>query len=135
MKKYMRFGNIPTSERSINFLALTFEQNEDLTEDIIVNNEEDPAGYLEWLVEAANEGRRDRKWKKVNLEEAIEKGVSAFEMDDNGNAIADNEQLKKDLEFRIKENSACYIITGEEIGRGKSGEPLLKNIQIIEKIR
>lgn len=135
MKKYMRFGNIPTSERSINFLALTFEQNEDLTEDIIVNNEEDPAGYLEWLVEAANEGRRDRKWKKVNLEEAIEKGVSAFEMDDNGNAIADNEQLKKDLEFRTKENSACYIITGEEIGRGKSGEPLLKNIQIIEKIR
>lgn len=135
MKKYMRFGNIPTSERSINFLALTFEQNEDLTEDIIMNNEEDPAGYLEWLVEAANKGLRDRKWTKVNLNEAIENGVSAFEMDENGNAIADNEQLKKDLEFRMKETGACYIITGEETGKGKSGEPLLKNIQIIEKIR
>ena len=31
MKKYLRFGEIPKNERSINFLKMNFSQKEDFT--------------------------------------------------------------------------------------------------------
>ena len=33
------------------------------------------------------------------------------------------------------DNRPCYLVTGKMVGKGKDGEPLLKNVKIIKEIK
>ena len=113
MKKYMRFGEIPPNERSVNFYSMSLDDNASFSFDIEHGD-----------VDIAYE------WVK---EKDLEKGVSVFELDDNNNPITDNEELEKDLKHRIEKKFVCYIVTGDKVGIGCDGEPLIRNIKILEK--
>lgn len=82
MKKYIRFGEIPENEESINFFS----------------NEH-------------------------------EKGVSVFNYGFN----IDNLRLASSLACRIGKKG--YVVTGDEVGVGNDGEPLLKNVNIVEEYK
>lgn len=102
MTIYLRFGEIPDDEKSINYLKLSFRQME------ILNYGEYP-------------------------ESAKEIGVSVFEIDKNRMPILNNLQLCSSLASRL--GAKAYIVTGDIIGTGNDGEPLLKNVQVISKRR
>ncbi|MGN0345918.1 MAG: hypothetical protein ACI4DU_01400 [Lachnospiraceae bacterium] len=104
MNKYLRLGEIPESGRSINFLKLTFEQNEDFTHDLDCGNVKQAFSSIP--------------------EYAYEDGLSVFDMDNDGMPVLSNLQLVSSLLARI--NEVAYIVTGEEIKKGNDGEPLIK---------
>ena len=109
MKKYIRFGNIPKNEKSINFLKMTLDQVADFS-DI-----EKIAGY-----DAALE---------VVPAEAFENGVSVFETDGNGDPVLNNIELIKDFCERL--SYTAFVVTGKEVGKGQGGEPLITGIEIL----
>lgn len=111
---FIRFGEIPPGERSINFMKMSFAVNEDFT------------------YECENFGA-EFAYSRVD-EKYLECGVSVFEIDDNGKPIALNDGLKKALDFRLKEKCVCYLVDGDVVGYGHDGEPLLRNIKIIRQL-
>ena len=108
--RFLRFGKIPKNEKSINFLKMTNEQNEDYTYAL------EMAGY-------------DRALQCVP-ECAFENGVSCF-FSKNNMPVLDSIELLRSFCSRIKDK--CYIIEAEQIGTGNDGEPLVKNVQIVEE--
>lgn len=60
-----------------------------------------------------------------------ENGVSVFELKD-GKPVLNNLQLVDS--YAGRSDSQAFIVTGEEIGIGNDGEPLLKNVKYISKI-
>ena len=114
MKRYMRYGEIPPNERSVNFRKLSLSNNSDFT----------------WTMD--NYGAKSAY--DMVPEKALEAGVSVFELDENDNPVIDSEELKSDLEFRINEKAICYLVTGDRVGTGVDGEPLIKNIKILKKM-
>lgn len=112
--RYVRFGEIPPEERSINFRKMSLDDNSDFT----------------WECEHYG---AELAYSRVK-EKDFEAGVSVFAADENGNVIADTDILKSDLEFRLKEKCVAYLVEGEEVGKGVDGEPLIKNIKIIKKL-
>lgn len=112
MTTYIRYGEIPPYERSINFMSMSLDDNSDFT----------------WACEFDPVGAYDRVKEKD-----LEAGVSVFLADKNGNPIANTDKLKSDLDFRMKENRKCYLVTGDVVGTGHDGEPLLRNIKIISE--
>ena len=65
------------------------------------------------------------------LTEQNESGVSVFELID-GKPVLSNLQLVDS--YAGRSDSQAFIVTGEEIGIGNDGEPLLKNVKYISKI-
>lgn len=112
MKKYLRFGEIPIGERSINFLKLRIQENKDFT----------------WTKENSGYGEAVSQIPK----KAFEPGVSVFEMGADGLPVLHNMREARSLSARI--GCKIYQVSGDEIGHGNDGEPLIKNIKI-EKTR
>lgn len=113
MALFLRFGEIPKNENSINFLKLTFDEIDEVQDYV------DMLGYDEAI---------------ENIPEyALEDGVSCFSLDEAGKPILNNMRLLKSFCSRINEEKA-YIIDAEQIGIGNDGEPLVKNIKITEML-
>lgn len=109
MKKYLRFGIIPKCGKSIDFIKLSLDDNSDFSYLLGVGAIEDAYDCIP--------------------EKCFEKGVSVFELDEEGSPILDTEELINDYNFRIERGDVGMIVTGEEVGRGRSGEPLPTNIK------
>lgn len=112
MKKYLRFGEIPKNERSINFLKMNFSQKDDFS----------------WYKEMFG---MNEAMKHVP-EKALENGVSVFEMGKDGLPVLHNMRECNSLACRI--GYKIYEVTGDEVGEGNDGEPLIKNI-VVSKSR
>lgn len=126
MKKYLRYGEIPEDERSVNFMKLSFRENEDFTYDLI----EMKRPRLEALKDACISRLYN---KEITLDDILEPGVSVFNCDDEGNPIIENKDQAITLECLKKENRPCYIVTGDQVGIGQDGEPLIQNITILSE--
>lgn len=109
--RYLRFGQIPESGRSVNFLKMSFEEQEDFN----------------WF---RKNGDIERAFSCVP-DNAYELGVSVFEMNDEGMPILQNLQLVNSLLFRL--DNVIYEVTGEEVAKGNDDEPLIANIKIEKK--
>lgn len=107
---FLRFGEIPKNEKSINFLKMTNDQNDNFTYAF------DIYGYGEAL--------------ECVPEYAYEKGVSCFDFKNNVPGL-DSIELLRSFCARIKDK--CYIIEAKQISTGNDGEPLVKNVQIVEE--
>lgn len=111
---YLRYGEIPPNEKSINWYKVKLDDQRDFS----------------WALEAY--GIEDAYRMIRNLDEAFENGVSVFELDENDNPILNTEELVKDYERR--KGTRSYIVTGDKIGVGNSGEPLIINIQVLQAL-
>lgn len=113
MALFLRFGEIPKNEKSINFLKLTFDEIDEFQDYVNM------LGYNEAI---------------ENIPEyALEDGVSCFSLDETGKPILNNMRLLKSFCLRINKEKA-YIINAEQTGIGNDGEPLVKNIKITEML-
>lgn len=113
-KKYIRFGEIPKCEKSVNFIKLSFDES---------------AGF-NYEIEQGNIGEA----YDLAPSDALEDGVSVF--DCNGDSflpVLSNLRLVKSLLARL--DSAIYLVEGEEVGRGQDGEPLIRSVTIVKKRR
>lgn len=113
-KEYIRFGEIPKSGKSVNFINLSFDESANFNYEIEQGN----IGEAYDLVSS----------------DALEDGVSVF--DCNGDSflpVLSNLRLVKSLLARL--DSAIYLAEGEEVGRGQDGEPLIRSVTIIKKRR
>lgn len=108
--RFLRFGEIPQNEKSINFLKMTNDQNDNFTYAF------DAYGYNEAL--------------ECVPECALENGVSCFNINNNV-PVLDSIELLRSFCARIKDK--CYIIEAEQVGKGCDGEPLVKNVRIVEE--
>ena len=106
---YLRFGEIPPEEKSIDFIKLSLDDNSDFSYFLDV-------------------GDIDAAYRCIP-EHCYEKGVSVFALDEERNPILSNEKLKADYDLRIKRGEKNSFVTGEEVGFGRDGEPLLINIR------
>lgn len=108
--KYLRFGEVPVFGKSVNFLKLTIEQNEDFTYRC------ENSSYGEACAELPAD--------------AFEVGLSVFEIDENGMPRLDSLQLVSSMLVRL--DAKIYEVTGEQVGTGNDGEPLVKVNEIKE---
>ena len=109
-KQYIRFGEIPPNERSINFLKAYEEQNhcpdlENMNIDI---------------------------YKNKDIISCLEEGVSVYNVF-NGLPLINNFKLANSLLGRVKEK-CVYLIEADEVGKGEDDEPLVRNIEIIKNL-
>ena len=111
--KAIRFGEIPKSGKSLNYMKLTPDQRSDVSEMDHANLESEIRNFI------ANVN----SWKRVNFDELWEEGVSVFE-EENGIPIIRNEQQAKSLKNRI--GDVIYMVEGDRVGTGQDGEPLLR---------
>lgn len=107
---FLRLGEIPKNEKSINFLKMTNEQNENYTYTL------EACGYDEALAFVP--------------ENAFENGVSCFDFK-NDMPVLDSIELLRSFCARIKETG--YIIEADQTGKGQDLEPLVKNVKIVKK--
>lgn len=111
--KYLRFGEIPKGGRSVNYLKLTYETNEDFTYDLRIGD-----------IEGA--------FEKIP-KDAYEVGLSVFEIDQNRMPILSNLQLVSSLLSRL--DDGIYEVSGVKVGDGNDGEPLISLSEIEKKRR
>lgn len=115
---YLRFGEIPENEQSINWWKVRLADQEDFS-----------WTYREYGYEYALDCIR-------NLDEALEDGVSVFELDENGTPVLENDALRTTYEsYLSRKDRKAYIVDGDEVGKGADNEPLLKNVRIIEEVK
>ena len=60
-------------------------------------------------------------------------GVSVFRADDNGMPILENAEQAKSLWARLHRRH--YLVTGDVVGTGQDGEPLLQNVRVVRRLR
>lgn len=118
--KAIRFGEIPNSGKSLNYLKLTADQRSDVSEMDHANLESE----IRYFIENVN------SWKRVDYDGLWECGVSVFE-EENGLPVIRNERQSKSLKNRI--GDTIYLVEGERVGTGEDGEPLI-NITSATKI-
>ena len=111
---FIRFGEIPTNEKSINFFKVTNSQNSDFAFAISIGEIETAFSFIP--------------------SDAFEDGVSVFKVDDCENIKLDNMRLISSLANRIGVNEKCYLVDGDVVGIGNDGEPLINNIKIVKEI-
>lgn len=66
-----------------------------------------------------------------------EVGVSVFEyIEGRGIIVPDNKDAQDDF-FTLSKSywKPAYLVTGDEVGIGRDGEPLLKNVKVVKTIR
>ena len=118
MKKenqYIRFGYIPKSGRSLNYLKLSGNQRSDLTE-MMEGTGREPEEVLKECIELFG-------WKK-NLDECFEPGLSVFKADAAGLPIIETMEQAESLAHRIGKEK-IFAVYGKEVGTGQDGEPLV----------
>ena len=108
-KRYLRFGKIPEDEKSVNFKKMPFSVNEDFGADVVF------LGYKEAI--------------KNVPEKYKENGISVFEIENN---LPKLQNLKLIYSLVARLDMPIFEITGEEVGRGADGEPLLVNIRVVK---
>lgn len=113
--RYLRFGEIPENEKSINWYKVSLDDQRDFS----------------WALE--NYGYKDALRQIRNLDEVMEKGVSVFELNENNQPVLNTESLKNTYNS-YNDSRKMYIVVGDEIGRGVDGEPLIVNIKVLEEI-
>lgn len=111
--KYLRFGEIPEGGKSINFLRLSFAENEAFTEKL------NASGYSEAVAALPAD--------------CLEPGISVFEMDADGLPVLSSINLVRSLSVRI--GAPVYEISGEVAGTGADGEPLITGVNVIKRRR
>lgn len=111
--KYIRFGEIPKSGKSLNYMKLTSDQRNDVAWMDHSNLENE----IRFVIE------NTRSWHNVDYDSLWEAGVSVFE-ESNGLPIIRNAEQARSLKNRI--GYAIYIVEGERVGTGDDGEPLLR---------
>lgn len=109
--KFIRFGEVPKTERSVNFLKLTFDEQSDFSCDV------DILGYTE-----ACERLPDY---------VFECGVSVFQVDTDGLPKMHSLQQLNSMLSRL--GAPVYLVQGEQVGWGNDDEPLIRNIKIIKR--
>lgn len=113
-KEYIRFGEIPKSGKSVNFIKMSFDES----------------ANFNYEIEQGNIGEA----YSLIPPDTLENGVSVF--DCNGDSflpVLSNLRLVKSLLARL--DSAIYLVEGEEVGRGQDGEPLIRSVTIVKKRR
>lgn len=111
--KYLRFGEIPEGGKSINFLRLSFKENETFAETL------NASGYSEAVAALPAD--------------CLEDGLSVFEMDADGLPVLSNINLVRSLSVRI--GAPVYEISGEVAGTGADGDPLITGVNVIKRRR
>lgn len=111
--KYLRFGEIPEGGKSINFLRLSFKENEAFAETL------NASGYSEAVAALPAD--------------CLEPGLSVFEMDADGLPVLSNINLVRSLSVRI--GAPVYEISGEVAGTGADGDPLITGVNVIKRRR
>lgn len=63
----------------------------------------------------------------------FEQGVSVYALDPEGMPVVppDGEWAESDLHDRLASDEPKYLVTGNVVGCGGDGEPLLRNLRII----
>lgn len=112
MKYYIRFGEIPPNEKSINFIKLSFDDN----------------SYFTYSID---HGDISVAYECVPAD-AFEPGVSVFDCHSDFLPILVNLRQIRSLLGRI--NCPCYVVTGDQVGTGQDGEPLIRGVKIVKKI-
>lgn len=115
MKKYLRFGEIPANEKSINWWKVSFDDQSDFS----------------WALENFGYSEAIRMIK--NLDDVLESGVSVFELDENEQPVLENDSMKKLYNSYIKQERKSYIVSGEVVGYGAENEPLIVDVKILEE--
>lgn len=62
-----------------------------------------------------------------------EEGVSVFKADANNMPILENVEQAKSLWARLHRRH--YLVTGDVVGYGQDGEPLLQNVKVVRRLR
>lgn len=62
-----------------------------------------------------------------------EEGVSVFKADTNNMPIIENAEQAKSLWARLHRRH--YLVTGDIVGYGQDGEPLLQNVKVVRRLR
>lgn len=115
-KFYLRMGEIPENEQSINWMSVSYAQQSDYN----------------WYRDCGDDHMTAVKKAIPNYLNKFELGVSVFELIA---PICRNAQQERDLHSYIKEGRTGYIVIGDELmERGFDNEPLLHNIQIISTL-
>lgn len=73
----------------------------------------------------------EKSWNFMRNRKEI--GVSVFKADTNNMPILENVEQAKSLWARL--NRRHYLVTGEVVGYGQDGEPLLKNVKVVRRLR
>ena len=115
LNTYIRFGLIPKSGRSINYLKLSGNQRRDLTE-MMEFSDKEPEEVLKDCIDTFG-------WKKT-LEDCLESGLSVFKADENGLPVIETFEQAESLAHRIG-NKKIFRVSGQQIGVGQDGEPLI----------
>lgn len=118
--KYIRFGEIPKSGKSLNYMKLTGDQRNDVAWMDHSNLENE----IRFVIE------NTRSWNNVDYDSLWEAGVSVFE-ESNGLPVIRNAEQSRSLKNRI--GDVIYLVEGERVGTGEDGEPLI-NITSTTKI-
>ena len=108
-KRYFRFGEIPEDEKSVNFKKMPFSVNEDFGADV------EFLGYKEAIKNVPEKYKED--------------GISVFEIENN---LPKLQNLKLTYSLVARLDMPIFEVTGEEVGRGADGEPLLVNIRVVK---
>lgn len=111
---FLRFGEIPENERSINWMKVKFDDQRDFEWALESHSFEDALGMIR------------------NLEDVLESGLSVFEIDQNYNPVLSNEKLQKSYNSRLGKKK-MYLVDGDVVGTGQDGEPLIRNVKIIKE--
>lgn len=110
--KAIRFGEIPKSGKSLNYMKLTGDQRNDVAWMDHSNLENE----IRFAIE------NTRSWHNVDYDSLWEAGVSVFE-ESNGLPIIRNAEQSRSLKNRI--GDVIYLVEGERVGTGEDGEPLM----------
>lgn len=113
MVEYIRFGEIPKDEKSINWWKVSLDDQADFSWEL------ERYGYEEAV--------------KCISKKCFENGVSVFEIGEDGNPILKNENLEKAYNSYTKDGRKAYIVTGNKVGNGADEEPVIKNVKILKE--
>lgn len=111
MGKYLRFGEIPISRKSINFLKMTNQQIEDFSDCLRMRYFKEAYEYVP--------------------QDAYEPGLSVFEISSEGLPLIGSMRQIISLSVRLEEPK--FIVTGEKVGEGNDSEPLI-NVESVKPI-
>lgn len=76
------------------------------------------------------EDERSRCWATGTIEE----GVSVYALDPQGQPVAPSgEWAEVDLHERLALDEPKWLVTGDLVGTGHDGEPLLRNLTIVRR--
>lgn len=73
----------------------------------------------------------EKSWNFMRNRKEI--GVSVFKADENNMPILENAEQAKSLWARLHRRH--YLVTGEVVGYGQDGEPLLQNVRVVRRLR